>query len=70
NGPTLDALQLVEGLQSRVAGEVLGFDKESVIVGCNRGTIHIGTLQPASQNALPAKAYCVGRGIKIGHTLF
>ncbi|HHD78153.1 MAG TPA: methionyl-tRNA formyltransferase [Epsilonproteobacteria bacterium] len=70
NGTKLDALQLVEGLQSHVAGEVLGFDKESVIVGCNRGTIQIGTLQPASKKAMSAKAYCVGRGIKIGHTLF
>lgn len=70
NGTKLDTVKLVERSEPHTAGEVLGFDDESVIVGCNRGIIEIGILQPASKKAMSAKAYCVGRGIKIGHQLF
>jgi methionyl-tRNA formyltransferase len=70
NGTKLDEIKLLESQQSHTAGEVLDFDGEGVVVGCSLGTLQIGTLQPASKKAMSAKAYCVGRGIKIGHSLF
>jgi len=70
NGTKLDAIKLLESQQSHTAGEVLDFDDEGVVVGCSLGTLKIGTLQPASKKAMSAKAYCVGRGIKIGYSLF
>ena len=70
NGTKLDEVGLLESQQSHTAGEVLDFVGESVVVGCSIGTLKIGTLQPASKKAMSAKAYCVGRGIKIGHSLF
>jgi len=70
NGTKLDEIRLLETQQTHTAGEVLDFDGENVVVGCSLGTLKIGTLQPASKKAMSAKAYCVGRGIKIGHSLF
>jgi methionyl-tRNA formyltransferase len=70
NGTKLDEIILLESQYSHTAGEVLDFDDESVVVGCSIGALKIGTLQPASKKAMTAKAYCVGRGIKIGHSLF
>lgn len=66
NGTKFDAISLVESDAAHHAFELLGFDDESVIVGCNRGSVKIGLIQPASKKAVPAKAYCVGRGIKVG----
>jgi len=70
NGTKLDEIKLLESQQAHTVGEVLDFDGEGVVVGCSLGTLKIGTLQPASKKAMSAKAYCVGRGIKIGHSLF
>jgi len=70
NGTKLSEISAVELQKSYKAGEVLDFDGENVLIGCNMGALKIGTLQPASKKAMSAKAYCVGRGIKIGHSLF
>lgn len=66
NGTKFDAISLVESDEPHHVFELLGFDDESVIVGCSRGSVKIGTIQPASKKAVSAKAYCVGRGIKVG----
>ncbi|CAA6815012.1 MAG: Methionyl-tRNA formyltransferase (EC [uncultured Sulfurovum sp.] len=50
-------------------GEILEIKEGSIIVGCNQGSLEIGTLQPASKKAVNAKAYCVGRGLKVGSSL-
>ncbi len=70
NGTKLDEIALIETQKNHKASELLAFEDESIVVGCDRGALKIGTLQPASKKAMSAKAYCVGRGIKIGHTLF
>jgi methionyl-tRNA formyltransferase len=66
NGTKFDALSLVEKDKHHQAFELLAFEEESVIVGCSRGSVKIGTIQPPSKKAVSAKAYCVGRGIKVG----
>ncbi|MGC9350917.1 MAG: methionyl-tRNA formyltransferase, partial [Sulfurovum sp.] len=66
NGTKFDGLSLVEKDKQHQAFEVLAFEEESVIIGCGRGSVKIGTIQPASKKAVSAKAYCVGRGIKVG----
>jgi len=70
NGTKLDGLKLIESHLSHGAGEILEFNEQSIIVGCTRGALQIATVQPASKKAMSAKAYCVGRGIKVGHLLF
>jgi len=69
NGTKLDELTLVEGKKSHERCEILSFEDASVIVGCNKGALKIGTLQPVSKKAMSSKAYCVGRGLKVGDSL-
>jgi len=69
NGTKFDALQLIESHSKHHKCEILSFEEESVIAGCVVGSLKIGLLQPASKKAMTAKAYCVGRGLKVGDTL-
>jgi len=69
NGTKFDGLALTESNTEHKAAEILGFEGESVIAGCNRGALKIDRLQPASKKPMTAKAYCVGRGMKVGDTL-
>jgi len=69
NGTKFDGLMLVDRENKHTPCEILGFEEESVIVGCHRGALKIDTLQPASKKAMSAKAYCVGRGLKVGNTI-
>jgi methionyl-tRNA formyltransferase len=66
NGTKVDSVSLVETEKTNRAYELLSIEDESIIVGCAQGALKIGSLQPASKKAMTAKAYCVGRGIKIG----
>jgi len=66
NGTKFDDISLVESKKSHRAFELIGFEEERIIVGCSRGSVKIGTIQPASKKAVLAKAYCIGRGIKVG----
>jgi methionyl-tRNA formyltransferase len=70
DGTKFDGVKLVDKSGRYVAKEILGFEGESVIVGCKRGALKIDSFQPASKRAMSAKAYCVGRGVKVGNTLF
>ena len=70
NGTKLDDVTLIQTDGRHTPFEVLRFEEESVVVGCGEGSVRIGTLQPSGKKAMSAKAYCVGRGLKVGHTLF
>ncbi len=66
NGTKFDGLALVDRENKYKRCEILSFEEDSVIVGCGTGSLKIGSLQPASKKAMSAKAYCVGRGLKVG----
>jgi len=66
NGTKFDAVDFIEGEKRHKRYEILSFDNDAVVVGCEKGALRIGTLQPASKKAMSAKAYCVGRGLKVG----
>ena len=70
NGTKLDGIEIIDRISHNKALEILSFDEDSVVIGCSRGTLKIASLQPASKKAMAAKAYCVGRGLKVGDTLF
>ncbi len=70
NGTKLDGLSLIDITSNNKVSEILSFDEDSAVVGCKKGALKIATLQPASKKPMSAKAYCVGRGMKIGDTLF
>jgi len=69
NGTKFAELALVESQNSHKSYEILSFEDDAVIVGCSKGSLKIGTLQPASKKAMSAKAYCVGRGLKVGDSI-
>jgi len=66
NGTKFDGLSLVDTCSTNKALEILSFIDDSVVVGCLEGALQIAMLQPASKKAMTAKAYCVGRGLKVG----
>jgi methionyl-tRNA formyltransferase len=69
NGTKFDGLALADREKKYKRYEILSFEEESVIVGCSKGSLKIESLQPASKKAMSAKAYCVGRGLKIGDNI-
>jgi methionyl-tRNA formyltransferase len=71
NGTKIFDVELLESFsQNSKAGEILAMDSENISINCGVGSIKIGKLQPPSKKAMSAKSYCVGRGLKVGHTLF
>jgi methionyl-tRNA formyltransferase len=69
NGTKFDGLVLVDAVSDNTAYEIRAFEDESVVVGCVKGALKINTFQPASKKAMSAKAYCVGRGLKVGNKI-
>jgi methionyl-tRNA formyltransferase len=69
NGTKFDVLELLEKEGVYKAFEILAFEGEAVCVGCNRGSLQVGSIQPPSKKAMSAKAYCIGRGLSVGDTL-
>lgn len=69
NGTKFDGLSLAECQSQNNAYEILAFEDDSVIVGCDKGSLKIETVQPASKKAMSAKAYCLGRGLKVGNNI-
>jgi len=70
NGTKIDGVRLVEGRSTNKKCTIVAFEAQSVVVACSTGTLKIATLQPPSKKAMDAKAYCVGRGLDVGDTLF
>ncbi|MEN8727697.1 MAG: methionyl-tRNA formyltransferase [Sulfurovum sp.] len=69
DGTKFDGINIVDTTSKNSVLEILSFDADSVVVGCSKGALKIESLQPASKKAMSAKAYCVGRGLKVGDTL-
>lgn len=69
DGTKFEGISLVDTRSHHTILKILSFEEESVIVGCSNGSLKIGYLQPASKKEISAKAYCVGRGLKVGDTL-
>jgi len=70
NGTKLDGLTLQARDGSHTPFEILSFDGEAAVLGCGRGSLKVASLQPPGKKAMSVKAYCVGRGLNVGHTLF
>ncbi|MCF6243973.1 MAG: methionyl-tRNA formyltransferase [Sulfurovum sp.] len=69
NGTKFDGMTLLEKKEKYTPYEILSFIDDAVVVGCSGGSIKIDTLQPASKKAMAAKAFCMGRGLKVGNTI-
>ena len=69
-GVKISDIGLLESESKNKMGEILELKEESVVLSCGKGSLEIGSIQPASKKAVNAKAYCVGRGLKVGNSLF
>ncbi len=69
NAIKLDGVDLIDSTSRNTLLKILSFEDESIVLGCSKGALKIASLQPASKKAMSAKAYCVGRGLKVGNTL-
>jgi len=68
-GMKIKEVSLLNKESDNKAAEILEIKEESIVVGCEKGALEIGFLQPPSKKAVNAKAYCVGRGLKVGNSL-
>jgi methionyl-tRNA formyltransferase len=68
-GMKLDGLQLVEREGAYQPFEILDFDGEMIELGCAKGILSVQTLQAPSKKPITSKAYCNGRGLKVGDTI-
>ena len=69
NGTKILEVELIEDKSENRAGEILDIEGSSIVLGCKKGSIRVGKLQPVSKKAMDAKSYCVGRGLKVGNSL-
>ena len=68
-GIKIKDVAIIETQSSNDEGVILEIKDETIVVGCLKGSLEIGVLQPASKKAVNSKAYCVGRGLKVGTSL-
>ncbi len=69
NGLKLLDLKIIDANGQNRAGEILSIEDDNIIVACDIGSIKISSLQAPSKKAMSAKAYLLGRGLKVGDTL-
>jgi methionyl-tRNA formyltransferase len=70
NGTKLLDIELIDTKKPNISGQILDIEDKSITIGCRVGAIRIGKLQPPSKKAMDAKSYCVGRGLRVGDSLF
>jgi len=70
NGTKCDGISLLDEESNNNLCEILAFEEDSVVVGCQKGRLKIDILQPVSKKPMSAKAYCLGRGLKVADRLF
>ena len=69
-GIKISDITLFDEEKNETNGEILAMYEKAVLVsGCN-GSIEIGTIQVPSKKAVTAKSYCLGKGLKVGDSLF
>jgi methionyl-tRNA formyltransferase len=69
DGVKFEDIELLDGAQEHRPKEILEFAGDAVVVGCAKGKLKIGQIQPPSKKMVNAKGYCVGRGLKVGDSI-
>jgi len=68
-GMKLHGVELLESSSQNRANEILSIEDEAVVVGCLVGSLKIKELQPPSKAKMSAKAYIMGKRLKVGDNL-
>ena len=69
SGLKLKQIELVERNSKNNAGELLHVDKNSIIVGCELGSIKILRVQPQSKKEMDINSYINGKRLNLADTL-
>jgi len=70
DGTKISEIVLHDGEKNEMNGTLLAmYDQAILVSGCN-GSVEIGKIQAPSKKVVDAKTYCIGRGIKVGDSLF
>ena len=69
-GIKISEIILVDEKENNKEGLILALNEVSVLVSGFNGSIEIGMIQVPSKKAVTAKAYCLGKGLKVGDSLF
>jgi methionyl-tRNA formyltransferase len=69
SGLKLKKMTLVEIDKEHKAGEILAIDKESIVAGCEKGSVSIELVQPVSKKEMSVIAYLNGKRLSLADTL-
>lgn len=69
SGLKLKKILLSDTISSNEAGKILSINKESIVVGCKKGTLEIFDLQPQSKKEMNVISYINGQRIGVADTL-
>lgn len=69
NGLKLFGIKVLCENNSYACGEILKIEKNSIVVGCQKGAIEIQMLQPSGKQKMSASAYIRGRRFNVGDIL-
>lgn len=69
SGLKLSEIELVEKESENEAGKILDIEKDSIVVGCKKGSIRILRVQPQSKNEMDILSYINGKRLNIADTL-
>jgi len=70
NGVKISDIILYDEHKYENSGVILALDKSKVLVSGANGSVEVGTIQVPSKKAVKAKDYCLGKGLKVGDSLF
>ena len=69
SGLKLKHIELVETTSKNESGKILHVDKESIVVGCEEGSIRIFRVQPQSKKEMDILSYINGKRLSVAYTL-
>lgn len=69
SGLKLKSIKLEERESSNENGKIISIDKDSIVVGCERGSIRIFKVQPASKKEMDILSYINGKRLSLADTL-
>lgn len=69
SGLKLKNIKLVDEVSKNNCGEILSIEDESVVLGCETGSIRVSTIQAPSKKALKATDYIKGQRLTLGDIL-
>jgi len=69
SGLKLKKMAIVEREMPHKAGEIISIEEESIVVGCEKGSLRIMLVQPASKNEMSVIAYLNGKRLGLADTL-